>query len=139
MALHATFPMEVREKDALATFTLNAGENAMLAFGQVDEEEKTGAAVLDADNVTRHFEETARYWRSWVSQSNYTGRWREMVNRSALILKLMCSAEHGSLIAAPTFGLPERVGGERNWDYRYTWLRDSSFSLYAFMRLGFVE
>ena len=139
MALHATFPMEVREKDALATFTLNAGETAMLAFGQVDEEEKTGAAALDADNVTRHFEETAHYWRSWISQSNYTGRWREMVNRSALILKLMCSAEHGSLIAAPTFGLPERVGGERNWDYRYTWLRDSSFSLYAFMRLGFVE
>jgi GH15 family glucan-1,4-alpha-glucosidase len=139
MALHATFSMQIEGKDAVASFTLNAGETAMLAFGQVDEEEKTGAEVLDADNVMQHFDETARYWRSWVAQSNYTGRWREMVNRSALILKLMCSAQHGSLIAAPTFGLPERVGGERNWDYRYTWLRDSSFILYAFMRLGFVE
>jgi len=139
MALHATFPMQLDGNDAVASFTLNAGETAMLAFGEVDEEEKGGASVLDAENVTRHFEETAHYWRNWISRSNYTGRWREMVNRSALVLKLMCSSEYGSLIAAPTFGLPERVGGERNWDYRYTWLRDSSFSLYAFMRLGFVE
>ncbi|MBB6143331.1 GH15 family glucan-1,4-alpha-glucosidase [Silvibacterium bohemicum] len=139
MALHATFPMQLDGSDAVASFTLNAGETAMLAFGQVDEEEKTGPASLDADSVNMRFEETARYWRKWIARSNYTGRWREMVNRSALILKLMCSVEYGSLIAAPTFGLPERVGGERNWDYRYTWLRDSSFSLYAFMRLGFVE
>jgi GH15 family glucan-1,4-alpha-glucosidase len=139
MALHATFPLQLDGNDAVASFTLNAGETAMLAFGEVDEEEKGGASVLDEENVTQHFNETAHYWRTWVSRSNYTGRWREMVNRSALVLKLMCSAEYGSLIAAPTFGLPERVGGERNWDYRYTWLRDSSFSLYAFMRLGFVE
>jgi GH15 family glucan-1,4-alpha-glucosidase len=139
MALHATFPIQLDGNDAVASFTLSAGETAMLAFGGVDEEEKGGREVLDADNVTQHFEETARYWRSWISRSNYTGRWREMVNRSALVLKLMCSAQYGSLIAAPTFGLPEREGGERNWDYRYTWLRDSSFSLYAFMRLGFVE
>ena len=138
MALHASFPMQLDGNDAVASFTLNAGETAMLAFGQVDEEEKSGAA-LNADSVTKHFEETAHYWRTWVSRSNYTGRWREMVNRSALVLKLMCSEQYGSLVAAPTFGLPEREGGERNWDYRYTWLRDSSFSLYAFMRLGFVE
>src|SRR5271156_3846214 len=134
MALHATFPMQLDGNDAIATFTLGAGESATLAFGQVDEEEKTGAAVLDPANVDEHFKETSRFWRSWIRRSNYTGRWREMVNRSALMLKLLCSAEHGSLIAAPTFGLPEQVGGERNWDYRYTWLRDSSFSLYAFMR-----
>ena len=139
MALHASFPMQLDGNDAVASFTLNAGETAMVAFGEVDEEEKTGSASLDEANVNQHFEETAHYWRRWISHSNYVGRWREMVNRSALILKLMCSAKHGSLIAAPTFGLPEQVGGERNWDYRYTWLRDSSFSLYAFMRLGFVE
>ncbi|GGH12250.1 glycoside hydrolase family 15 protein [Silvibacterium dinghuense] len=139
MALHATFPMDIEQGDAVSRFTLRAGETAMLAFGEVDEEEKAGYAELDKANVEQHFEETARYWRGWISRSNYKGRWREMVNRSALTLKLLCSQEHGSLIAAATFGLPERVGGERNWDYRYTWLRDSSFSLYAFMRLGFVE
>lgn len=139
MALHATFPMKVEGNDATAVFTLKAGETATVAFGEVDEEEKAGEAVLDPKNVEEHFNETASFWRSWIGRSRYTGRWREMVNRSALTLKLMCSAEYGSLIAAPTFGLPERVGGERNWDYRYTWLRDSSFSLYAFIRLGFVE
>jgi GH15 family glucan-1,4-alpha-glucosidase len=139
MALHATFPLELDGGDVVSTFTLNAGETAMLGFGQVDEEEKAGAEILDEENVTEHFNETARYWRSWISRSNYTGRWREMVNRSALLLKLLCSAEYGSLIAAATFGLPEHIGGERNWDYRYTWLRDSSFTLYAFMRLGFDE
>ena len=139
MALYATFPLHVDGADAKASFTLNAGETAMMAFGQVDEEEKTNGAALDPANVEEHFQETSRFWRTWVSRSNYTGRWREMVNRSALALKLLCSAEHGSLVAAATFGLPERIGGSANWDYRYTWLRDSSFSLYAFMRLGFVE
>jgi GH15 family glucan-1,4-alpha-glucosidase len=139
MALHATFPLHVDGADAKAAFTLNAGETAMIAFGEVDEEEKASAVVLDPDNVEEHFRETSRFWRAWISRSNYTGRWREMVNRSALVLKLLCSAEYGSLISAATFGLPERIGGERNWDYRYTWLRDSAFSLYAFMRLGFVE
>jgi GH15 family glucan-1,4-alpha-glucosidase len=139
MALHATFPLHVDGADATASFTLSAGETAKIAFGEVDEEEKTRAAVLDPRKVEEHFEETSRFWRAWISRSNYTGRWREMVNRSALVLKLLCSADHGSLIAAATFGLPEQMGGERNWDYRYTWLRDSAFSLYAFMRLGFVE
>jgi GH15 family glucan-1,4-alpha-glucosidase len=139
MALHATFPLHVEGADAKASFILNAGETAMIAFGEVDEEEKTLATVLDSGNVEEHFQETSRFWRAWISRSNYTGRWREMVNRSALVLKLLCSADHGSLIAAATFGLPEKIGGERNWDYRYTWLRDSAFSLYAFMRLGFVE
>jgi GH15 family glucan-1,4-alpha-glucosidase len=74
-----------------------------------------------------------------VEQCRYTGRWRETVVRSALVLKLLTDDEHGSLIAAATFGLPEQIGGARNWDYRFTWLRDSAFTLYAMMRLGFVE
>ena len=78
-------------------------------------------------------------WRRWLSQSRYQGRWREVVHRFALALKLLFSEEHGSLVAAPTFGLPERVGGGRNWDYRCTWVRDSAFVLYALMRLGFTE
>jgi GH15 family glucan-1,4-alpha-glucosidase len=139
MVLHATFPLKVEERDAVATFTLKAGETATIAFGEICEEEKTASTVLDPNNVEHHFRETASYWHKWIGKSQYKGRWREMVHRSVLMLKLLTSADYGSLVAAPTFGLPEHIGGERNWDYRYTWLRDSSFSLYAFIRLGFVE
>jgi GH15 family glucan-1,4-alpha-glucosidase len=89
--------------------------------------------------VEQRFRETARFWRGWIAKSKYKGKWREMVNRSALMLKLLISQEHGSLIAAPTFSLPEQIGGPRNWDYRFTWLRDATFTLYALIRLGFVE
>lgn len=139
MELHATFPMKIDGDDATAVFTLKAGETATVAFGEMGKEERGRIPVLDPKNVERHFKETANFWRGWIGRSQYKGRWREMVSRSALMLKLLCSAEYGSLIAAPTFGLPEHVGGERNWDYRYTWLRDASFSLFAFIRLGFVE
>ena len=85
------------------------------------------------------FDETVRFWRSWLAGSTYTGRWREAVQRSAITLKLMTYAPTGGLVAAPTAALPEQVGGERNWDYRYTWVRDASFSVHALLRLGFVE
>ncbi len=79
------------------------------------------------------------FWRRWIGRSTYKDRWREIVNRSALTLKLLTSSEHGSIVAAPTFGLPETIGGARNWDYRYTWIRDSSFTLYGLMRLGYTD
>jgi GH15 family glucan-1,4-alpha-glucosidase len=135
MTLHATLPLALEGQDAVAGFTLKAGEKAMFAFGEADSDTE----LLAPEEIENHFQETARYWREWLSHTNYSGRWREIVNRSALMLKLLCSQEYGSVIAAPTFGLPERIGGERNWDYRYSWLRDSAFTLYAFMRLGFVE
>ena len=84
-------------------------------------------------------DDTARFWRDWQRRSTYTGRWREMVSRSAMTLKLMTYAPSGALVAAPTAGLPEQVGGERNWDYRYTWIRDASFSIYALLGLGYLE
>jgi GH15 family glucan-1,4-alpha-glucosidase len=84
-------------------------------------------------------DDTARFWRQWQHRSTYTGRWREMVSRSAMTLKLMTYAPTGALVAAPTAGLPEQVGGERNWDYRYTWIRDASFSIYALLGLGYME
>ena len=89
-----------------------------------------GAAAAD---------ETGRFWRGWLHRSSYTGRWREMVARSAITLKLMTYAPTGAPVAAPTTGLPEQEGGERNWDYRYTWIRDGSFSIYALLGLGYVE
>ncbi|GAA2713783.1 glycoside hydrolase family 15 protein [Actinoplanes palleronii] len=87
----------------------------------------------------RLFDDTVAFWRAWLRKSTYSGRWREMVNRSAITLKLMTYAPSGALIAAPTAGLPEQIGGERNWDYRYTWVRDASFSVYSLLGLGFTE
>ena len=94
---------------------------------------------VDPAEVQRLFDDTARFWRDWVGQSTYTGRWREELVRSAITLKLMTYAPSGGLVAAPTAGLPEQIGGERNWDYRYTWVRDASFSVYSLLRMGFVE
>ena len=79
------------------------------------------------------------YWRRWLSQSRYRGRWRETVHRSALVLKLLTYEPSGAMVAAPTTSLPEQIGGGRNWDYRYTWIRDTAFSLYALLRLGFTH
>ncbi|HZI31153.1 MAG TPA: glycoside hydrolase family 15 protein, partial [Candidatus Binatia bacterium] len=95
--------------------------------------------AAQANYASDAFKETMNFWLNWVSRSQYKGRWREVVNRSALTLKLLTSQEFGSLIAAPTFGLPEEAGGPRNWDYRFTWIRDASFSLHALMRLGYTD
>ena len=85
------------------------------------------------------FEQTVEFWRRWLSQCNYQGRWREMVHRSALTLKLLTFEPTGAIVAAPTCSLPESIGGGRNWDYRYTWIRDAAFSLYGLLRLGFTS
>ncbi len=82
---------------------------------------------------------TLRFWWCWLSASRYRGRWREVVHRSALTLKLLTYAPTGAIIAAPTTSLPELIGGERNWDYRYFWVRDAAFCVYALLRLGFNE
>jgi GH15 family glucan-1,4-alpha-glucosidase len=95
--------------------------------------------MMSPEEAERLGEETARFWSDWLGRSTYTGRWREMVTRSAMTLKLMTYAPTGALVAAPTTGLPEQEGGERNWDYRYTWIRDSSFSVYALLGLGYLD
>ncbi|MBE1604700.1 GH15 family glucan-1,4-alpha-glucosidase [Actinopolymorpha pittospori] len=95
--------------------------------------------VIPPAELTELFEQTRDFWRSWIGQSRYRGRWREIVERSAMTLKLMTYAPTGALVAAPTAGLPEQVGGERNWDYRFTWVRDASFSVYALLGLGFTS
>lgn len=91
------------------------------------------------DGLNGQFEEVAQFWRHWLRQSRYRGRWPERVHRSAITLKLLTYAPTGALIAAATTGLPEQVGGERNWDYRFTWIRDGSLSVRAMLDLGFVE
>jgi GH15 family glucan-1,4-alpha-glucosidase len=137
MSLRATVPLAIDGADVTGDFTLGRNQTATFIFGGVPEDEETDG--IDEHAFDAILSETSKYWRDWISQSRYKGRWREMVNRSALALKLLTSHEHGSLIAAATFGLPERLGGARNWDYRLSWLRDSSFTLYAFMRLGFTD
>lgn len=94
---------------------------------------------ITLDEITSLFEKTRDFWRTWVARSQYRGRWREHVERSAVTLKLLTYRPTGALIAAPTTGLPEQAGGERNWDYRYTWVRDGSFSVYALLGLGYTE
>jgi len=135
MALYSTVPLAQESPNATAEFRLKAGERATFVFGAVRPEGQRP----EMERVEERFHKTARFWKSWIAKSKYKGRWREMVNRSALILKLLISREHGSLIAAPTFSLPEEIGGVRNWDYRFTWLRDATFTLYALIRLGFVN
>ncbi|MFZ0581690.1 MAG: glycoside hydrolase family 15 protein [Candidatus Acidiferrales bacterium] len=135
LSLHSTVALRQQSQDVTAEFKLRAGEDATFIFRGVRAKgEQPELAFID-----RRFHETARYWKAWIAKSKYKGRWREMVNRSALMLKLLISCEHGSLIAAPTFSLPEQIGGVRNWDYRFTWLRDATFTLYALIRLGFIE
>lgn len=137
LRLRSEVPMRVENGAAVARFKLRSGGKA--AFVLEDGSKGTDSPSAGPDYVPESFKETVNFWRDWVAHSKYRGRWRSIVNRSALTLKLLTSAQYGSIVAAPTFGLPEQAGGVRNWDYRYTWIRDASFTIYALMRLGYTE
>jgi GH15 family glucan-1,4-alpha-glucosidase len=135
MSLHSSVDIKQESQDITSEFRLQAGQKATFVLAGMRAE----GQEPEMDSVERRCLDTAHFWKAWISKSKYKGRWREMVHRSALLLKLLISRKHGSLIAAPTFSLPENIGGLRNWDYRYTWLRDAAFTLYALIRLGFVD
>ncbi|MDN5850347.1 MAG: glycoside hydrolase family 15 protein [Nitrococcus sp.] len=137
LRLCSDLPIKMEDQDGVCEFKLKAGETAAFVLEEV--REGLAPCRIDCSFVSSHFKTTSDYWRAWVHRSNYRGRWREVVNRSALALKLLTSSRHGSIVAAPTFGLPEVIGGERNWDYRFTWIRDASFTLYALIRLGYTS
>ncbi len=117
--------------------TLRAGESRWCTFSY-DESEASVIPPLGRW-ARRRLEDTVGWWKWWCARSQYQGPYREAVVRSALALKLLHCATSGAVLAAPTTSLPEAIGGERNWDYRYCWLRDSALVLHAFLRLGFVE
>ncbi len=117
------------------SWTMNTGD----AGGVVLESQGGPPRRIPVEDLIDDFDRTATFWRRWLRRSTYTGRWRDMVSRSAMTLKLLTYAPTGAVIAAPTAGLPEQIGGERNWDYRFTWIRDSSFSIYSLLGLGYVE
>ena len=123
---------------AVSDFHLQENESLTFVLHQVPEGSGCSPAIPE-DESEALFRDTVTYWRRWLSKSTYRGRWREMVHRSALTLKLLTFEPTGAIVAAPTTGLPEGVGGERNWDYRYTWIRDAAFTLYGLLRIGFTE
>lgn len=135
LRLKAGVPLEIKDGDIYAEFTLKATEATEFVLENADN--KSSAADDIAEMVTQTLYRTVNFWKEWIARSNYKGRWRDVVNRSCLVLKLLSSSRYGSIIAAPTFSLPETIGGQRNWDYRYTWIRDASFTVYSLIRLGY--
>ncbi|MFE7778699.1 glycoside hydrolase family 15 protein [Streptomyces sp. NPDC057445] len=137
LTLTATVPLGCDEHDVWTEFELSQGETAVFALDRVSgETPPRGCPHAEAE---RTFTATVAFWRRWLQQSRYRGRWREMVHRSALTLKLLTYAPTGAIVAAPTTSLPEQIGGGRNWDYRYVWVRDAAFAVYALLRLGFTQ
>jgi GH15 family glucan-1,4-alpha-glucosidase len=135
LSLSTRCPLEITGgRDVRARLELRAGETASFVLDRSE----LPVRYSDAD-IGAEFDATVAFWRRWLGRSHYSGRWREMVHRSALTLKLLTYAPTGAIVAAPTSSLPEALGGARNWDYRYTWMRDAAFTLYALLRLGFGE
>ncbi len=138
LGLSSQVPFVVNERGVEARFLLREGEKTTFVLRGIDAANGCRAPATPEQSA-KAFEDTIQYWRRWLAQCTYRGRWRETVQRSALLLKLLTYGPTGAIIAAPTCSLPEVLGGHRNWDYRYTWLRDAAFTLYAFLRIGFTE
>jgi GH15 family glucan-1,4-alpha-glucosidase len=138
LGLATRIPLEENAGSAVAEFSLDEGEAEVFVLREIEAGGGCGLSLSEKEE-DRLFKQTVEYWRRWLSKCTYAGRWREVVQRSALALKLLTFEPTGAMVAAPTMGLPEGVGGERNWDYRYTWIRDAAFTLYGLLRIGFTE
>ncbi|MFD2236186.1 glycoside hydrolase family 15 protein [Aureimonas populi] len=132
---YCSAPMRIEADGLYATVTLKEDEtcHAVLCPGRAEQPQ------VNEDYVATAFRATSDYWHEWVARGSYPTYWRDLVVRSALTLKLLTSAKYGSIAAAGTFGLPETLGGERNWDYRFCWVRDAAFTLYALSRLNYFD
>lgn len=128
---------EMKGEGVVAHIHLNEGQAISFVLRDDIPVHVTRDVTTEVLDTQQH--DTQQYWFNWISKSKYKGRWREVVNRSLMILKLLTYEPTGAIIAAPTFSIPEEIGGPRNWDYRYCWVRDSSFTIYILLRLGFSE
>jgi GH15 family glucan-1,4-alpha-glucosidase len=138
LGLAASVPLQRDGEGVIADLSLAEGQSATFVLRLVGAGDALGRCP-HAGEAEDRFRDTVDYWRRWLSKCTYRGRWREIVQRSALVLKLLTFEPTGAIVAAPTTSLPESIGGGRNWDYRYTWVRDAAFTLYALMRIGFTE
>ncbi|MDA2915642.1 glycoside hydrolase family 15 protein [Nitrospinae bacterium AH_259_B05_G02_I21] len=138
LGLATRVPLILDGDGVVADFTLREGETTSFVLQGAPPEGGCGACAPE-EQQEEAFLSTMDYWRRWIGKSNYRGRWREMVDRSALTLKLLTYRPTGAIVAAPTCSLPEGIGSERNWDYRYTWIRDAAFTLYGLMRIGLTD
>lgn len=138
LGLASHISMKQEGSGVVAEFVLHEGQSATFILQDAEGGEGSGLSLSESESA-KLFKSTVEYWRRWIGKSTYTGRWREQVHRSALVLKLLTFEPTGAIVAAPTCSLPEGIGGERNWDYRYTWVRDAAFSLYGLMRIGFTD
>lgn len=135
LILQSEIGLNIEGDDAVCSFDLKEDDVACFVL------QKNNDGIKEQANefVKRTYQSTINFWQQWIAQSNYEGLWEEVVRRSALTLKLLISDQFGSMVAAPTFSFPESIGGSRNWDYRFTWIRDAAFSMHAFLQLGFLE
>ncbi len=138
LGLAAPVPLRPDGDGVVADFTLGEGEQATFVLRRLGREDRPGSCPSGGE-AEELFRDTVAYWRRWLAKCTYAGRWREMVQRSALTLKLLSFEPTGAIVAAPTCSLPESIGGPRNWDYRFTWIRDAAFTLYGLLRIGFTQ
>ncbi len=138
LGLYSTTPLEATGAGVAAEFVLEEGESVEFTLAE-QRCECQDPLCVNHDDSEELLASTVAFWHNWIGKCTYTGRWREPVRRAALALKLLTFEPTGAIVAAPTTSLPEEVGGQRNWDYRYTWIRDAAFSMFALIRLGFIE
>lgn len=131
----STFDVDRRAGTARLTFDVDAGDDVLLVL----HESSSPSGDLTRAAIELAIDDTIAFWQRWTGRSTYRGRWRQAVERSALALKLLTHRSSGGLIAAGTASIPEHIGGQRNWDYRYVWIRDAAFTVYAFLELGHVD
>jgi GH15 family glucan-1,4-alpha-glucosidase len=140
LSLVSRFPLARQGTGVVTEFLLHPGEPSTFILRQVEGDSDGDSGLLEARLIgIELLTQTLGFWRRWLSKCRYQGRWREMVDRSVLTLKMLTFAPTGAIVAAPTCSLPEEIGGTRNWDYRYTWIRDAAFTLYAFLRVGLTS